>query len=71
MLNLLKKVDKNDAHHCLSKWQLIHIKTLDTFVALNIPSKQYIKPLVQLAEWYVFEKLNVPKDGKFGGLSFL
>ena len=71
LLNLLKKVDKNDTHHHISEWQPIHIKMLDTFAALNIPSKQYIKPLVQLVDWYIFEKLNVPNDGKFGRLSFL
>ena len=71
LLNLLKKVDKNDTRHRVSEWQPIHIKTLDTFAALNIPSKRYIKPLVELADWYVFDKLNVPNDGTFGRLTFL
>jgi hypothetical protein len=46
----------------VSEWKSIHITTHDAFVALNIPSKRFIRPVTELADWYVHSKLGVPKD---------
>jgi len=63
---LLDRVDKDDMHHRVSEWVPIHIKTTDSFAALNMPSMRFIKPLVELADDFVFKDLKVPKDGRFG-----
>jgi hypothetical protein len=64
------KVNKDDPRHRVSEWEPIHITTLDAFEALNIPSKKYSKSIVALAEWYMYEKLDIPNDGQFGRLTF-
>ena len=69
MKTLCSKIRADDIHQRVGEWQPIHIQTHDAFAALNAPSKQYIKSAVDLADWYVFGKLRVPRDGAFGGMA--
>jgi hypothetical protein len=67
---LLNKISKDDPCHKVSEWEPIHMMTLDAFAALNIPSKKYIKSIIELAKWYVFDKLDIPSDSSLGLLTY-
>jgi hypothetical protein len=69
MLALCDKIRSDDVNQRVGAWQPIHIKTHDAFAALNVPSKKYIKGATDLADWYVFEKLGVPKDDQLGRMT--
>jgi hypothetical protein len=58
---LMDRVNPNDPRHRVGKWEPIHIKTLESYSAINIESSQYSKPLPELASWYVFDVLRVPR----------
>jgi hypothetical protein len=68
---LLNKLDPDDPRHHVGVWKAIHIKTHVSWESINHPSKKFIKPPAQLADWYVFEKLGITRDSNFGGWSLL
>jgi hypothetical protein len=53
-------LDSADSNQKVGVWKPIHIEHTTTFEAINLPSQRYIKPLAELAEWYVAHVLNVP-----------
>ena len=62
MKALCSKVKADDVNQRVGEWLPIHIETHASYAALNVPSKQFIKSAVDLADWYVFEKLKVPRQ---------
>ena len=60
--SLLDRVAKNNAevakNNKVGLWEPIRIKTLAAFETLNLPNDKYKRPLSELADWYVFEKLG-------------
>jgi hypothetical protein len=67
LLTLCQKLHKDDERHKVSEFQSIIIKTDVSYEALNLPGKEYQKPLVALADWYVQEKLGV-SDAELAGM---
>lgn len=62
--SLLDRVVDKDSTLDMSKnkvgiWEPIRVRTLSAFASLNLPSDKYKRPITELANWYVFEKLGV------------
>lgn len=68
MKALCARVKADDVNQRVGEWIPIHIDTHSTFAALNVSSKQFIRSAVDLADWYVFEKLRVPRQPGCMGL---
>jgi hypothetical protein len=66
-----KYLKRDDPHHRVGEFESILIQTHDTFAALNLDSQKFIRPAKELADWYVFEKLQIPRGSQFRLLSVL
>jgi hypothetical protein len=49
----------NDPANRVGSWQSIQVNTLSAAASLNLPSKEWLKPLVELANRYIVEQLKV------------
>ena len=56
---LLDRTDRKNKRHFVGVWNPIHMKTLHQFAALNMKSNPFIKPIVELAKWWIFDVLGV------------
>ena len=60
---LIDRLDKRSERHRVGRWEPIHINTHDSFSRLNMEfSMNFLKPLPELAHWYVHEKIGIPRD---------
>ena len=62
LMLLCKKLHPDDPRHKVGEFQSIRIETHPQYEALNLKSKPYAKPLVELAKWYVHEKLGIATE---------
>jgi hypothetical protein len=65
LMELVGTVAKDDPKYKVGRWKSIHLKTHAAFLSITLENKKYLKPLRDLVDWYVSEKLQLPLDGMF------
>ena len=60
---LLDRIDPKDTmSNRVGEWEPIHIKSSHQFANANMRSNQYIKPLPELAKWYILDVVKIPRN---------
>jgi len=62
LFKLCKELYPNDPRHKVGRFHSIRIETHHQYDALNMASKPYARPLLQLADWYVHDLLGISRE---------
>ena len=62
LFKLCKELYPDDPRHKVGRFHSIRIETHHQYDALNMASKPYARPIVQLADWYVHDLLGIPRE---------